>query len=155
VLLERGEEKLISAVERGVIPHSIATEIARAKEGEVQQALAQAYEERKIPGNQVLAIRQIIEQRNSSGKQLHARGRRAARPRTVTSENLIRAFQRETERQKLLVKRASLARSRLLFVANAMRRLLADEHFVALLRVEGLSTLPRPLAERVGPEALP
>jgi ParB family transcriptional regulator, chromosome partitioning protein len=65
VLLERGEEKLISAVERGVIPHSIATEIARAKEGEVQQALAQAYEERKIPGNQVLAIRQIIEQRNT------------------------------------------------------------------------------------------
>ena len=155
VLLERGEEKLISAVERGVIPHSIATEIARAKEGEVQQALAQAYEERKIPGNQVLAIRQIIEQRNTSGKQLHARGRRAARPRTVTSESLIRAFQRETERQKLLVKRASLARSRLLFVANAMRRLLADEHFVALLRAEGLSTLPRPLAERVGPEALP
>jgi hypothetical protein len=48
VLLERGEEKLISAVERGVIPHSIATEIARPKEGEVQQALAQAYEERKI-----------------------------------------------------------------------------------------------------------
>ena len=67
VLLERGEEKLISAVERGVIPHTIATEIARAKEGEVQQALAQAYEERKIPGNQVLAIRQIIEQRNNSG----------------------------------------------------------------------------------------
>jgi ParB family chromosome partitioning protein len=144
VLLERGEEKLISAVERGVIPHSIATEIARAKEGEVQQALAQAYEERKIPGNQVLAIRQIIEQRNNSGKQLHARGRRAPRPRTVTSESLIRAYQRETERQKLLVKRASLARS-----------LLADEHFVALLRAEGLRTLPRPLAERVGLEALP
>jgi ParB family chromosome partitioning protein len=120
VLLERGEEKLLSAVERGVVPHSIAIEIARAKEGEVQQALAQAYEERKIPGKQVLAIRQIIEQRNNSGKQLHARTRRAARSRTVTSESLIRAYQRETERQKLLVKRASLARSRLLFVANAM-----------------------------------
>jgi ParB family transcriptional regulator, chromosome partitioning protein len=155
VLLDRGEEKLLSAVERGVVPHSIAIEIARAKEGEVQQALAQAYEERKIPGNQVLAIRHIIDQRNNNGKQLHARARRAVRPRTVTSESLIRAYQRETERQKLLVKRASLARSRLLFVANAMRRLLADEHFVALLRAEGLSTLPRPLAERVGPEASP
>jgi ParB family chromosome partitioning protein len=73
----------------------------------------------------------------------------------VTTESLIRAFQRETERQRTLVKRASLARSRLLFVANAMRRLLADEHFVALLRAERLGTLPRPLAERVGPEALP
>ncbi|WP_204303404.1 hypothetical protein, partial [Stenotrophomonas maltophilia] len=69
----------------------------------------------------------------------------------VTSESLIRAYQRETERQKLLIKRASLARSRLLFVANAMRRLLADDHFVTLLRAEGLSTLPRALAERIGP----
>lgn len=73
VLLENGEEKLISAVERGVIPHTIAMEIARAKDGEVQQALAQAYEEKAIPGNQVLAIRQIIEQRNNSGKQMHNR----------------------------------------------------------------------------------
>lgn len=152
LLLDNGEEKLIAAVERGVIPHTIAMEIARAKDGEVQRALAQAYEEKTIPGNQVLAIRKIIEQRNTSGKQLHKQGSRAGRvARPVTSENLIRAYQRETERQKLLIKRASLARSRLLFVANAMRRLLADEHFVTLLRAEGLSTLPRALAERIEP----
>lgn len=152
LLLDNGEEKLIAAVERGVIPHTIAMEIARAKDGEVQRALAQAYEEKTIPGNQVLAIRKIIDQRNTSGKQLHKQGSRAGRvARPVTSESLIRAYQRETERQKLLIKRASLARSRLLFVANAMRRLLADEHFVTLLRAEGLSTLPRALAERIEP----
>jgi ParB family chromosome partitioning protein len=150
-LLDNGEEKLIAAVERGIIPHSIAIEIARAKEGEVQQALAQAYEEKAIPGNQVLAIRQIIEQRKNSGKQLHKRGSRSGRAyKAVTSESLIRAYQRETERQKLLIKRASLACSRLLFVANAMRRLLADDHFVTLLRAEGLNTLPRALSERIG-----
>jgi ParB family chromosome partitioning protein len=153
-LLDNGEEKLIAAVERGIIPHSIAIEIARAKEGEVQQALAQAYEEKAIPGNQVLAIRQIIEQRKNSGKQLHKRGSRSGRAyrayKAVTSESLIRAYQRETERQKLLIKRASLARSRLLFVANAMRRLLADDHFVTQLRAEGLNTLPRALSERIG-----
>lgn len=151
-LLEHGEEKLIAAVERGVIPHSIAMEIARAKDGDVQQALAQAYEEKAIPGNQVLAIRQIIDQRNNSGKSLHSHGQRAGRTkRPVTSENLIRAYEKETERQKLLIKRASLARSRLLFVSNAMRRLIADDHFLALLRAEGLNTLPRALAERIGP----
>jgi ParB family chromosome partitioning protein len=153
-LLERGEEKLIAAVERGVIPHTIAIEIARAKDSDVQQALAQAYEDGKIPGNQVLAIRQIIEQRNNSGKQLHSKGRRVARPRTVTATSLIRAYERETERQQLLVKRASLARSRLLFIANAMRRLLADEHFLALLRAEGMSSVPQPLAEHIGPGLL-
>ena len=149
-LLENGEEKLINAVERGIIPHSIAMEIARAKEGEVQQALAQAYEEKSLPGNQVLAIRQIIEQRNTSGKGLHQHGGGARRTqKSVSSESLIRAYQKETERQKLLVKRASLARSRLLFVANALRRLLADEHFAALMRAEGLHNLPRALAERM------
>ena len=151
LLLGNGEERLISAVERGVIPHTVAMEIARAKEGEVQQALAQAYEEKTIPGNQVLAIRKIIEQRNSSGKLLRKRAQGALRSRPVTSESLIRSYQRETERQKLLIKRASLARSRLLFVTNAMRRLLGDEHFVTLLRAEGLNSIPQALAERIGP----
>jgi ParB family chromosome partitioning protein len=91
LLLDNGEEKLIAAVERGVIPHTIAMEIARAKEGEVQQALAQAYEEKALPGNQVLAIRHIIEQRNNSGKQMRKRGNASSwRPRNVTSESLIR-----------------------------------------------------------------
>ena len=149
-LLEHGEEKLINGVERGVIPHTVAMEIAKAKDGEVQQALAQAYQEKALPGNQVLAIRQIIEQRITSGKGMSRRSLAIRSSKPVTSEALIRAYQRETERQKLLVKRASLARSRLLFVSNAFRRLLDDQHFVALMRAEGFSTIPSALAERIG-----
>lgn len=149
-LLENGEEKLINGVERGIIPHTIAMEIAKAKDGEVQQALAQAYQEKALPGNQVLAIRQIIEQRANSGKGMRHRGSALRTSRPVTSEALIRAYQRETERQQLLVKRASLARSRLLFVSNAFKRLLDDQHFVALMRAEGFSTIPSALAERIG-----
>lgn len=149
-LLENGEEKLINAVERGVIPHTIAMEIAKAKEGEVQQALAKAYEEKAIPGNQVLAIRQIIEQRNASGKGLHQRSGTHRGRGQVTSETLIRAYQRETERQRQLVKRASLTQSRLMFVTNALKRLLADDHFVTLMRAEGVGSVPTALAERIG-----
>ena len=36
-LLDHGEERLINAVERGLIPHSVAMEIAKAEDGEVQQ----------------------------------------------------------------------------------------------------------------------
>jgi ParB family chromosome partitioning protein len=131
------------------MPHTIAMEIARAKEGEVQQALAQAYEEKALPGNQVLAIRQIIEQRNTSGKGLHQRNKGRRIYGAVSSDSLIRAYQKETERQKLLVKRAGLAQSRLMFISNALRRLLEDEHFVALMRAEGMQSLPRALAERM------
>lgn len=149
-LLENGEEKLINAVERGAIPHTVAIEIAQAKEGEVQQALAKAYEEKAIPGNQVLAIRQIIEQRNASGKGLHHRSSPHRGRGQVTSESLIRAYQRETERQRQLVKRASLTQSRLMFVTNALKRLLADDHFVTLMRAEGVGSVPTALAERIG-----
>jgi ParB family chromosome partitioning protein len=59
-LLEHGEERLLTAVEKGLIPHTIAMEIARAKDGDVQKALAEAYEASAIPGNQVLTIRKLL-----------------------------------------------------------------------------------------------
>ena len=151
-LLENGEERLINAVERGVIPHTIAMEIAKAGDADVQGALAEAYENKALPGNQLLAIRRIIEQRKISGKAGHHGGPRsggAGRVR-VTADSLVRAYRKETDRQKLLVKKAALAQSRLLFVVQGLRRLLADEHFVTLLRAEAMHTLPRPLAERLG-----
>jgi ParB family chromosome partitioning protein len=150
-LLENGEVRLINAVERGVIPHTIAMEIAKAGDAEVQSALADAYENKALPGNQLVAIRRIIEQRKTSGKAGHsgARGHGAGRVR-VTADTLVRAYRKETDRQKLLIRKASLAQSRLLFVVNGLRRLLDDDHFVTLLRAEAMHTLPKPLAERLG-----
>ena len=140
---------IFAAVERGVLPASIAMGIARAKDSEVQRALADAYEKKALPGNQILAIRKIIEQRKS-GKGVHSVSGAGRRPaKRVTAEMLVRTYRKETERQKLLVKKATLTQSRLLFVVNALRRLLADEHFVTLLRAEAIQTIPRPLAERM------
>jgi ParB family chromosome partitioning protein len=150
-LLDHGEERLLAGVERGLIPPSIAMEIARAKDTEVQQALTDAYEKKTLPGNQVSAIRRIIDQRNLTGKSLSRLGPRSQRSRRpVTAESLVRAYRKEADRQKLLVKKATVSQSRLLFVVNALRRLLADDHFVTLLRAEAMLTLPRPLAERLG-----
>jgi len=150
-MLEHGEERLLAAVDRGVMPASVAIEIVRAKEAEVQQALTEAYEQKVFPGNQVLAIRRIIEERKLMGKgiQSHGGGRLDARS-PMSAGKLIRAYRKETERQKVMVKKATLTQSRLVFVVNALRRLLADEHFMTLLRAEAMTTLPRPLAERLG-----
>src|SRR5437762_3494856 len=136
-LLEHGEERLLAAVDRGVIPPTVAMEIARAKDSDIQQALADAYERKALPGRQVLAIRRIIEQRTTSGKLMKGASSRGSRtaPR-VTAETLVRAYRKATERQRLLVKKAGITQQRLLFVINALRRLLADEHFVTLLRAE-------------------
>lgn len=149
-LLDHGEERLLAAVDRGIMPHTIAMEIAKAKDSDVQRALAEAYERGTLPGNQVLAIRRIIDQRNTTGKGVHSVGSRSRSKKPVTAGALIRAYQKETERQKSLVKKATLAQGRLLFVVNALRRLLNDEHFVTLLKAEAMQTLPGPLAERLG-----
>jgi ParB family chromosome partitioning protein len=53
------------------------------------------------------------------------------------------------------VKKAELTRNRLLFIVSALRTLLADEHFVTLLRAEGLDSMPRYLADRVQAVAPP
>ena len=67
----------------------------------------------------------------------------------VSSEALVRAYEREVDRQRLMIKRAEIAQGRLLFVVEAMRTLLADDNFSNLLRAEGLLTVPRPLADLI------
>ena len=149
-LLEHGEDRLLAAVDRGVMPPSIAMEICRAKEPDVQRALADAYEAKSIPGNQVLAIRRIIEERKQRGKGVQSTGGRNRVPRKITADALIRTYRKETERQRPTIRKAELAQSRLIFISNALKHLLADENFVTLLRAEAMQTMPRPLAERLG-----
>jgi ParB family chromosome partitioning protein len=151
-LLEHGENRLLVAVERGVMPPNIAIEIARASEAEVQQALADAYENKVIPGNQVLAIRRIIQARQRLGKGTEGSAVRSAGPGKVTAQSLIQSYQKEVKRQKLMTKKSELAESRLAFVINAVSRLLADDAFLGLLRQEDMESLPRPLAQRLGLE---
>ncbi len=148
-LLDHGEERLLKAVERGEIPHSIAAEIARAKHGDVQQALMDAYENKSMPGNQVVAIRRIIGQRNRFGKTMAKGAGLTETRKRVTADSLIRAYRKETDRQKLLIRKATVARERLDFVVQAFVNLLADDLFPVLLRAEALQTMPQPLAERV------
>ena len=51
--------------------------------------------------------------------------------------------------QKTLVKKAGATRDRLLLLVSALRQLLADEHFLTLLRAEQLTDMPEQLAIRL------
>ena len=149
-LLKHGEERLLAGVERGIIPASIAIEIVRAHDGDLQAALAEAYEKRSIRGSQIVAIRRIIEMRSVIGKTVSkAPSRSPKAKKVVTADSIVRAYRREIDKQQLLVKKAAVSESRMLFIVNGLRRLLADEHFRTLLRAEGLVSLPKPLAERI------
>ena len=53
-----------------------------------------------------------------------------------------------------MVRKAEFAQQRLLFITDALRELLANDHFVTLLRAEGLDTLPRYLSDRLPPHGV-
>ncbi|HGM5016723.1 TPA: plasmid partitioning protein RepB C-terminal domain-containing protein [Pseudomonas aeruginosa] len=148
LLFEKGEERLLAAVESGRVPLSVAITIAGASdEKAVQAALQDAYENGQLRGGQLMQTRRVLQRRNTLGKTLkHRPGRKGA---AVTTTSLVRNYQNEVERQKLTIKKAEFTQQRLLFVIEALRQLLADEHFSNLLRAEGLDTLPKQLAERV------
>jgi ParB family chromosome partitioning protein len=107
-LFEKGEERLVAAVEAGILPINIAIEIAKSSDEDVQHALTQAYTEKKLRGKKLVAVRRIIELRRRSGKQMHDSrfGRRDGAKRPLTGESIIRVYRQEADKQKLLVKKA-------------------------------------------------
>jgi ParB family transcriptional regulator, chromosome partitioning protein len=149
-LLEHGEERLIAAVEQGRVPISVAAEIAGTDDEGARHALRDAYESGQLRGDRLAAARRLVDQRNRSGRRFSYHPGRGTR---LTAESLVRVFRQEADRQRLLVKRAELARNRLLFIVSALRTLLADEHFVTLLRAEALHSMPRYLADRINATA--
>jgi ParB family chromosome partitioning protein len=147
-LLDDGEERLLTAVETGQIPVSVAVDIAEADEEGVQEALAQAYQEGLLRGKKLLIARRLVEQRQRRGKTMRRGALTGARSR-MSSDALVRAYEREADRQRLMIKKAEVTQNRLLFVVEAMRQLLSDDNFLTLLRAEGLVSMPRPLADLV------
>ncbi|MCH7776848.1 MAG: ParB N-terminal domain-containing protein [Gemmatimonadetes bacterium] len=147
-LLEEGEELLLTAVEAGQIPVSVAIDISEADEEGVQEALAQAYQEGLLRGKKLLTAKRLVERRQRRGKAMRRVPLTRGRIR-ISSEALVRAYEREADRQRLMIKKAEITQSRLLFVVEAVRTLLADENFVTLLRAEDLATMPRPLADLI------
>ena len=149
-LLHNGEHRLLRAVEAGQIPVSIAVDIAGATDAETQAILQQAYEKKLLRGHKLIAARRLIEQRQRRGKGRKINGQSGKRrERPLSSNALIRAYQEDVDRKRILIRKAETTRNRLIFVTEAIRKLIVDENFVTLLRAEGIDTLPRNLAARI------
>ncbi len=146
-LTERGESRLLSAVEAGHVPVSIAVAIADADDAKTQQILQQAYETKKLRGRKLLFVKRLIARRKRHGKDFRAQDRKRAKPQSVDS--LLRTYRDDTDKKRLLVRKAEVTREKLDFVTAALRTLLTDDNFTTLLRAEKLETLPRNLGERI------
>jgi ParB family chromosome partitioning protein len=149
-LLKQGEHRLLRAVEKGQIPVSVAVTIASSNDDEVQRALAEAYESNDLRGKELLRARRLIEARRVRGKSGSV-GRRGCKE--MSGEALMQAYKKETSKQKLLVQKAKVCETRLLFVCSALRQLFDDKALFSMLQGAGLDQLPEYLAAQIGRKA--
>jgi ParB family chromosome partitioning protein len=146
-LLRKGEERLLRAAERREIPLTMAIEIAESEEPEVQRMMTEAYEKKELRGRDLLLARRLLEARRSKGKAIYSRAKTDAEPSTDALRNV---HKKETARLRSLVTRAYQADTRLRYVVSAFRKLLADQTFVGILKLEGQAQLPKPLLDQLG-----
>jgi ParB family chromosome partitioning protein len=141
-LLRNGEEDLIKRVEAGRLPIDTAIKIATGVDAEIQRALSEAYDNGTLRGAKLRAVQQLVIRRKGQKPLQTAKGH-------LTGQDLVRAYEHHTQQQRALVRRSTLITQRLAVLTSSLRRLLADEHLVTLLRAEGLRSMPDFLAARV------
>jgi ParB family chromosome partitioning protein len=146
-LLESREHRLLRAVESGKLPVSVAVDIAEAKDSDVQDVLREAYENNQLRGGRLMAAKRLVEARQQYGKGQPSADRK--KRRTLSVESLIRTYQNDVEKKQVLLRKATATRNELMFITEALRKLLNDENFVTLLRAEGLATIPKNLSDRL------
>jgi ParB family chromosome partitioning protein len=150
-LLAKGEERLLQAIDKGQLPVNVAITIATSDDKAVQRVLQEAYERNDLRGRALIRARRLIETRRAKGKTPRG-GPRKHTDDDVSVNELLKTFQTETMKQRVTVQKAKICETRLLFAVSAIKQLFADEHFITLLRAEGLDTLPQYLADQIAIE---
>ena len=146
-LIDKGERRLLRAVEAGYLPISVAMEISETDDHGAQAALHNAYEQNLLRGRDLIAARKLVDLRKRAGKTGTLPD---ARPVSrVTSNGIVKAFKEDTERKRNLIRRAQQTRNRLLFIAEAFNQLLRDDGFSSMLEDEALVPMPARLIERM------
>jgi ParB family chromosome partitioning protein len=143
-LLRCGEDRLIGQVVADSVPLNVAITIATAESTKVQQALNEAYEKGDLRGRKLVAVQRLIARRAVQERNLPS----GSIP-DLPTRDLAKEYELQTQRQRNLLKRASVLHERLALVSTALKRLLADERLKRLLRTEGLDSMPEQLASRL------
>lgn len=147
-LLKAGEERLLIAVETGKMPLRVAIAISEADGERTQEVLVEAYEKGELALKQMPGAKRTIEHRRRYGKAqkpVHGRRKPAVKPADAVARDLKEAVKNHTQ----LIERADRAAEQLRTLVEGLRLLISEDHFRAVLRAEGLQTMPAPLARLV------
>jgi len=146
-LKKAGEERLLDAAINGKIPLGVAMDIAKADSPELQRELLKGFESKELNQFAIRTVKRLIDQRRFVGK---GRDTEADKKKSRTNaDSLINAFKRESQKQRLMVKKARLCDAKLVITVTALGKLLGDENFFNLLRAESLADIPQYLQDKL------
>jgi ParB family chromosome partitioning protein len=147
-LKRAGEERLVEATLSGIIPISMAMDIAKAEGADAQRALLKVYQKKQLSFEAIRTVRRLIAHRQFLGKKRGPQDAAKKSPPT-SAQSIVAAYKREGERLKLMVRKAKICNTKVTFVVTAFSQLVADENYMNLLRAESLTTMPKNLWAKV------
>jgi ParB family transcriptional regulator, chromosome partitioning protein len=106
-LQNAGEERLLDAATSGRIPLGVAMDIAKADSVETQRELLKAYETKQLNQVSIRTVKRLIDQRRFAGKQRDT-GIAPDGRRLTSAESLVNAYRRESQKQKLMIRKAKI-----------------------------------------------
>jgi ParB family chromosome partitioning protein len=147
-LLECGEARLISAVEKGRMPLYFALKIATEDDAAIQEALIEAHSTGQLSGNKLIAVQRLLDRRKHYGKHYGKRIPSSSKSKSgLSTDELCAVYENHIRDKKRLIAKADYLKQILAFSAAALNDLLRDEHFTNQLKAEGLNDIPKRLSD--------
>ncbi|MDI3366385.1 MULTISPECIES: ParB/RepB/Spo0J family partition protein [Erwiniaceae] len=139
MLINKGENKLLSAVESGCIPISFAVEIARVDFEGGQELLIKAFDEGLIKHKDVGKIREILDSRNEGLKGFINNNFGVAKKRKkMTTDELQQLYQDNISQHKKIKNKAEYVEIKLLVAGQIFKELTSNESFSKIVSEESL-----------------
>lgn len=153
MLLDKGEHKLLSAVERGNLPLYLAVQFARCETEEAQDILTEAYDKKLIKSRDIIKIKYILNQRTVGNKGAKAAGFYYHKPsKRMTAEELIELYENSIAEHKSVYNNSKFIKTNLLIINEIFNIIMMNKSFQNILEQENLSELPSQILNPVNKE---
>lgn len=142
MLINKGENKLLSAVESGCIPISFAVEIARVDFEGGQELLIKAFDEGLIKHKDVGKIREILDSRDEGLKGfINNNFGVAKKKKKMSTDELQQLYQDNISQHKKIKNKAEYVEIKLLVAGQIFKELTSNESFSKIVSEESLQDI--------------
>ncbi|WP_445611772.1 ParB/RepB/Spo0J family partition protein [Hafnia alvei] len=142
MLINKGENKLLSAVESGSIPISFAVEIARVDFEGGQELLIKAFDEGLIKHKDVGKVRELLDSRDEGLKGfINNNFGVTKKKKKMTTDELQQLYQDNISQHKKIKNKADYVEIKLLVASQIFKELTSNESFYKIVNEESLQDI--------------